>query len=177
VQKKSLILDGCIPKAVSIVRLPGLCCRAVDALRAFAKNWMPLLFNAFLGAEPGRRGGLARTIDAYARVCDAAFLTGLFHTVLKKLLKVRAPSVSALIVLLGSPRLSCSMVTLKAVAVLLFCMRMKPGLKAASSRGRCVHLRRAAHVRSGRLYSDGVLLHGCCSSRSALPSVGVLISW
>lgn len=63
----------------------------MDALRAFAKNWMPLLFNAFLGSEPGRRGSLARTISAYARICDLAHLTGLFHTVLKKLLKVGTP--------------------------------------------------------------------------------------
>ena len=60
----------------------------METLRAFAKNWMPLLFNAFLGTEPGQRGAIARTLSAYACVCDPAFLTSLFHTVLKKLLKV-----------------------------------------------------------------------------------------
>ena len=75
------------PEACS-THCPALYCRGVDALRAFAKNWMPLLFNAFSGSEPGRRGSLAQTIGAYARICDQAFLTGLFHTVLKKLLKV-----------------------------------------------------------------------------------------
>ena len=65
-------------------------CRNVAVLRVYAKNWMPLLFNAFLGAPPGQRGGRARAISAYARGCEPALLTGLFHTVLKKLLTARA---------------------------------------------------------------------------------------
>ena len=60
-------------------------------LREFAKNWMPLLFNAFVAAPPGRRSHLRRAISAYATLTDPAMLETFFKTVVRKLIKVRSP--------------------------------------------------------------------------------------
>ena len=62
--------------------------RTVDALRLFAKNWLPLLFNAFIGTAAGQRAGLAAAISAYARVCDQGALSAFFRNIIKKLIKV-----------------------------------------------------------------------------------------
>jgi hypothetical protein len=65
-------------------------CRNAAALRSMARNWLPLLFNAFLATPAAEAGALAATISAYAAVCDAAAVAGLFREVIKKLIKVRA---------------------------------------------------------------------------------------
>ncbi len=63
-------------------------CRNVEALQAFSKNWLPLLFTAFLTTKTGQRGTISSTIAAYAAISEQSLLTGLFHTTLKKFLKV-----------------------------------------------------------------------------------------
>ena len=76
-------------------------CRNVEALQAFSKNWLPLLFTAFLSTKTGQRGTISSTIAAYAAISEQSLLTGLFHTTLKKFLKVptAAPSpVPALVI-------------------------------------------------------------------------------
>ena len=65
-------------------------CRNVEALQAFSKNWLPLLFTAFLSTKTGQRGTISSTIAAYAAISEQSLLTGLFHTTLKKFLKVLA---------------------------------------------------------------------------------------
>lgn len=65
-----------------------LLCRNLACLRVFAKNWMPLLFNAYVAARPGRRAFLGRAISAYAVVMDPDLLDTFFKTVVKKLIKV-----------------------------------------------------------------------------------------
>ena len=57
-------------------------------LRGMAKNWLPLLLNAFLATPPAQRGQLEATISAYACIADAPTLAGLFRAAITKLIKV-----------------------------------------------------------------------------------------
>lgn len=63
-------------------------CRNLEVLRSFARNWLPLLFNAFIAADTQERAHYAATITAYATVADPAVLAHFFREVVKKLLKV-----------------------------------------------------------------------------------------
>ena len=56
---------------------------------------MPLLFNAFIAAPAGQRNHIGRCISAYAAVADPALLETFFKTVIKKLIKVLALTVSS----------------------------------------------------------------------------------
>ena len=58
-------------------------------LRALAKNWMPLLLNAFLGTPPVQRTQLEEAVSAYACCCEPATLAQFFRAVVTKLIKVR----------------------------------------------------------------------------------------
>lgn len=58
-------------------------------LRDFARNWLPLLFNAFIGTDAQQRGQYAAAIAAYATIADPATLSHFFREVIKKLLKAR----------------------------------------------------------------------------------------
>ena len=58
-------------------------------LRALAKNWMPLLLNAFLATPPVQRTQLEEAISAYACCCEPATLAQFFRAVVTKLIKVR----------------------------------------------------------------------------------------
>lgn len=57
-------------------------------LRDFARNWLPLLFNAFIAADKQDRTSLGNAIAAYASIADPASLPHFFREVIKKLLKV-----------------------------------------------------------------------------------------
>ena len=57
-------------------------------LQTFAKNWMPLLFNAFAEAKPGYRSHLAGAIAAYASIAKPSLMETFFKTIVKKLIKV-----------------------------------------------------------------------------------------
>ena len=59
-------------------------------LREFARNWLPLLFNAFIATDSQGRSSYAAAIAAYATIADAATLSHFFREVIKKLLKVIA---------------------------------------------------------------------------------------
>ena len=71
-----------------VIEDPVLAYRNVEALQAFSKNWLPLLSTAFLSTDTGQRGPLCSTIAAYAAISEQSLLTSLFHTALKKFLKV-----------------------------------------------------------------------------------------
>ena len=58
-------------------------------LRALAKNWMPLLLNAFLATPPVQRTQLEEAISAYACCCEPATLAQFFRAVVTKLIKAR----------------------------------------------------------------------------------------
>jgi hypothetical protein len=58
-------------------------------LRALAKNWMPLLLNAFLATPPVQRTQLEEAVSAYACCCEPATLAQFFRAVVTKLIKVR----------------------------------------------------------------------------------------
>lgn len=64
------------------------CCRDIAVLQRFAKNWMPLLFNAFVATPAGQRSHIGRCISAYSSVSDTALLETFFKTIVKKLIKV-----------------------------------------------------------------------------------------
>lgn len=53
-----------------------------------AKNWLPLLLNAFLASPPEQRGHIRAAISAYACTCDGATLGPMYRTAITKLLKV-----------------------------------------------------------------------------------------
>ena len=63
-------------------------CRDLKILKGFAKNWLPLLFNAFVEAKPGYRSHLAGAIAAYSSIADPSIMETFFKTVVKKLIKV-----------------------------------------------------------------------------------------
>ncbi|GAB4822579.1 hypothetical protein N2152v2_009625 [Parachlorella kessleri] len=62
--------------------------RNLKAVQALARNWLPLLLNAFLSTPPAARTQLEATISAYACVADAATLAQLFRAAITKLIKV-----------------------------------------------------------------------------------------
>ena len=64
-------------------------CRNARVLRDFARNWLPLLFNAFIGTDAQQREQYAAAIAAYATIADPATLSHFFREVIKKLLKAR----------------------------------------------------------------------------------------
>lgn len=59
-----------------------------------AKNWMPLLLNAFLATPPVQRTQLEEAISAYACICEPATLAQFFRAVITKLIKVRVGCVA-----------------------------------------------------------------------------------
>ena len=59
-------------------------------LKDFAKNWLPLLFNAFIATDSQERNSYGSAIAAYATIADAATLSHFFREVIKRLLKVRS---------------------------------------------------------------------------------------
>ena len=60
----------------------------LSALRSLAKNWMPLLLNAFLTTPPEQRAQLEQSISAYACIADPATLATFFRAAITKLIKV-----------------------------------------------------------------------------------------
>lgn len=64
--------------------------RNLSCLRQFAKNWMPLLFNAYVAAPAGQRSHLSRAISAYAVLVEPGLLDTFFKTVVKKLIVASA---------------------------------------------------------------------------------------
>ena len=67
----------------------GLFCRNTQVLREFARNWLPLLFNAFIATNTQERNSYASAIAAYATIAEPATLSHFFREVIKKLLKVK----------------------------------------------------------------------------------------
>ena len=65
-----------------------LFCRNTQVLKDFAKNWLPLLFNAFIATDSQERNSYGSAIAAYATIADAATLSHFFREVIKRLLKV-----------------------------------------------------------------------------------------
>ena len=63
-------------------------CRNAQVLREFARNWLPLLFNAFIATDTQERNSYAAAIAAYATIAEPATLSHFFREVIKKLLKV-----------------------------------------------------------------------------------------
>lgn len=63
--------------------------RNLAALRALAKNWMPVLLNTFLATPTVQRGHVEEAISAYACCCDAPTLAIFFRAAITKLIKVR----------------------------------------------------------------------------------------
>ena len=61
---------------------------ALAAVTGYAKNFLPILFNAFVAAPPERRAELGKTVGAFAATCDAATASSFFRVVLKKLITV-----------------------------------------------------------------------------------------
>lgn len=61
--------------------------RNLGCLQQFAKNWMPLLFNAYVAAPAGQRSHLSRAIGAYAVIVAPDLLDTFFKTVVKKLIQ------------------------------------------------------------------------------------------
>ncbi|KAK9815144.1 hypothetical protein WJX73_008694 [Symbiochloris irregularis] len=61
--------------------------RDAKALKAFAKNWLPLLFNAFVASEAAERGPIAAAIGAYACVAEPEIVASFFRAVMQKLIK------------------------------------------------------------------------------------------
>ena len=76
-------------------------------LREFARNWLPLLFNAFIATDSQERNSYAAAIAAYATIAEAATLSHFFREVIKKLLKVvhlnHAGTVKTLLLLYRHP--------------------------------------------------------------------------
>ena len=76
-------------------------------LREFARNWLPLLFNAFIATDSQERNSYAAAIAAYATIAEAATLSHFFREVIKKLLKVvylnHAGTIKALLLLYCHP--------------------------------------------------------------------------
>lgn len=62
--------------------------RNVDALRASAMSWLPVLCAAFVAAAPEARGPLGDAIAAYACICAPDVVAGFFRTAMQKLIKV-----------------------------------------------------------------------------------------
>jgi ribosomal RNA-processing protein 12 len=67
---------------------PEAAAAGLTAVGAYAKNFLPILFNAFVAAPPERRGDLGATVGAFAAAADAASVGSFFRVVLKKLIAV-----------------------------------------------------------------------------------------
>lgn len=67
---------------------PACCCRNLAALRALAKNWVPLLLSTFVATTPVQRGQVEEAIAAYACCCDPGTLATFFRAAITKLIKV-----------------------------------------------------------------------------------------
>eukprot|EP00887_Chlorella_sp_A99_P003957 scaffold11.g3957.t1 len=65
----------------------------IAMLRGMAKNWLPLLLNAFLAAPPEQRGHIQAAAAAYACVCETPTLAPFFRTAIAKLLREKSPAV------------------------------------------------------------------------------------
>ena len=59
-------------------------------MQQYAKNWLPLLFNAYIASDVAERGVLGNAVSAYAGLADAATVASFFRTVMQKLIKVCA---------------------------------------------------------------------------------------
>jgi len=62
----------------------------VTAMTGYTRNFLPILFNAFVVAPPDRRAGIADTVRAFAAASDEAVVGSFFKVVLKKLITVTA---------------------------------------------------------------------------------------
>ena len=60
----------------------------LECLKGFARNFMPIFFNAVVATQQGQRQNLSRAISMYSKVCDVKLLRGFFRTILKKLINV-----------------------------------------------------------------------------------------
>ncbi|GBG72256.1 hypothetical protein CBR_g11186 [Chara braunii] len=65
------------------------------AIGAFARNFLPLLFNVFISLEPEKRAFLQQTIDAFASVADPATIKSFFMSVMEKLVEALKEAASA----------------------------------------------------------------------------------
>ncbi len=69
-------LDGGAPPASYG---PEAARQMAEALRAFSRNWLPLLFKVFLDTPPEARAHIGAAIAAYCTISDAALLANLFR--------------------------------------------------------------------------------------------------
>ena len=60
----------------------------VVSVTAYTRNFLPLLFNAFVAAPPDKRGVIGDTVRSFASVSDAHVVGSFFRVVLKKLITV-----------------------------------------------------------------------------------------
>ena len=63
----------------------------LESIAAFARNFMPILFNAVVATPQGRRQDLTRAIALYSRACDPALLRGFFRTIVRRLADAARP--------------------------------------------------------------------------------------
>ena len=70
---------------------------AVAVVASFARNFMPLLFNAFVATKPGsaQRHPLGAAISAFARAAEPPSVSSFFRMGLKKLLSSASPDAAA----------------------------------------------------------------------------------
>lgn len=59
------------------------------AVVAYARNFLPILFNIFVAAPPEARSSVAGAVSAFSAATDPATLGTFFRTVMKKYIKVR----------------------------------------------------------------------------------------
>ena len=57
----------------------------IDILAGFARNFLPIFFNAVVATPPGKSQDLTRAIALYSSVCDPKLVHGFFRTIVKKL--------------------------------------------------------------------------------------------
>lgn len=63
-------------------------CRNLATLRVFAKNWLPLLRNAFVNGSVEERAYVGPCISAYAAVSEPQTLAEPFRSTVRTLIKV-----------------------------------------------------------------------------------------
>ncbi|KAK9845416.1 hypothetical protein WJX81_006006 [Elliptochloris bilobata] len=107
----------------------GMAEQLLAALRAYAKNWLPELFNAFVEAPAGRRAALASAVSAYAIVADTETLARFFRGVLGKLLKASKDAAAGLPALSGGVQ-GGTTPSEQRCAFLELALAMGPGLDA-----------------------------------------------
>ena len=66
-------------------------CRNLATLRVFAKNWLPLLRNAFVNGSVEERAYIGPCISAYAAVSEPQTLAEPFRNTVRTLIKVVVP--------------------------------------------------------------------------------------